>query len=361
MSFFDEADEPETAQREPRRTRGGPPTNQQTIQTRRIVAVVVIIVIIVIIALLINGLATGSGNSALQDYNNAVYNKMKESTATGRSVLRHLGSGESTTNLSNLVTQLDSDFQDARSTLNSTSRLSVPSEMAKAQQYVLLTLTMRSDGIQTIANNIQSAMSRSTSKDGVEQIVQGTSNLYGSDIVYKKYAVPALAGALTNAGIQIGPTTIFGGQVVHDLGWLNVQDTATMLGATLPASATNKVTPGLHGHALTSVVASGNNTLEEGVTNTVPAKPPPTFTLAFTNGGVSAENDVGCKVSIKGLNDTGTATVPRTEPGQSTTCDVKLPAAPKPGTYQVTAMIEAVPGEKNLSNNSMTFTITFSG
>lgn len=359
MSFFDEVDGPETTQREPRRPRGGHPADPQTIQTRRIVAAVVIVVIIVVLALLINALASGSGNGALQDYNNAVYNKMRASTTTGKAVFRRLESGEAKNNLSLLVTQLDNELSDAQSTLHSTRRLNVPSAMTKAQRYVVLALTMRRDGIKTIASNIQPAMARSTSKGAIQAIQQGTSSLYGSDLVYKNFAVPALAGALKKAHVQIGPTTLFGGQVVGDLAWLNFQSIATRLGASLPASAVNKPTPGLHGHSIGTVIASGNNTLVPNVTNHVPAKPAPTFTLNLTNGGNFPENDVGCKVSIKGLNDTGTATVPRTEPGQSTTCDVTLPAPPKPGTYKVTATIEKVPGEKNLTNNSATFTITF--
>lgn len=362
MSFFDEVDEPETTQREPRRRRGGPPADQQTIQTRRLVAAIVVIVIIVVIVVLIASLSGGSGNSALQDYNNAVYTKMKTSTETGTAVFKHLESGEATSNLSGLVTQLDHELGTARSTLASAHHLQVPSQMTRAQQYVLLTLTMRRDAIRTIADNIQAAMTRSTSKGGVQAIQQGTSGLYGSDIVYKKYAVPALAGALRDADIQVGPTTIFGGQVVHDLVWLNFQNVATKLGANLPASAANNApVPGkLYGHAITGVVANGSVTLSAGGTYTLPASPAPEFVLSFTNGGVSAENDVGCRVSLKGVSDTGTATVARTEPGQSTTCDVTLPAPPRQGTYQVTALIEKVPGEKNVSNNSSTFTITFS-
>ena len=63
--------------------------------------------------------------------------------------------------------------------------------------------------------------------------------------------------------------------------------------------------------------------------------------------------------TIKGLNDTGTATVPKTTAGETTSCNVTLPSAPTPGSYQVTATVEKVPGETNVTNNSMTFPITF--
>jgi LysM repeat protein len=243
LSFFDDVDEPQSTQRAPRRLRGRPPTDQQAIQTRRIVAVVLIVVLIVVIALLVNSCATSQTNSALQDYNNAVYNNFKASDATGARVFSHLSSGESKTNLSGLVTQLDGELQAARSTLSSAQHLSVPSQMARAQQYVLLALTLRRDGIASIANNIQSAMTKSTSKTGIQNIQHGTSSLYASDIVYKDYAVPEIAGALKNAGLSIGPTTIYGGQVFPDLIWLDANGVATEIGAQSSGTTTGNQSP----------------------------------------------------------------------------------------------------------------------
>ena len=254
MSFFDDVDEPQSTQRAPRRPRGRPPTDQ--IQTRRIVAVVVIVVLIVVIALLVNSCATSQTSSALQDYNNAVYNKMKASDATGSRVFSHLSSGETKTNLSGLVTQLDGELEAARSTLSSAQHLSVPSQMARAQQYVLLALTMRRDGIESIANNIQSAMTKSTSKTGIQNIQHGTSSLYGSDIIYKDYAVPAIAGALKNDGLSIGPTTIYGGQVFPDLIWLDANGVATKIGAS--SSSTTTGTPSSPTGAKSYTVQAGD-------------------------------------------------------------------------------------------------------
>jgi len=230
LSFFDEVDEPESTQRAPRRPRGRPPVDQQ-IQIRRIVAVVVIVVLIVVIALLVNSCAVSQTNSALRDYNNSVYNLMHRSDTTGAQMFTRLSSGAARTNLSGLVTDLDTDLGSARSTLNSAQHLSVPSQMAEAQRNVVLALTMRRDGIRSIANNIQSAMARSTSKTGLQQVQQGMSGLYASDIVYKNFAVPAIAGAFKNAGLSISQGTIYGGQILHDLLWLNTSSIAIKIGA----------------------------------------------------------------------------------------------------------------------------------
>jgi LysM repeat protein len=251
LSFFDEVDEPQTTQRAPR---GRPPADQQAIQIRRIVAVVVIVIAIIVIALLVNSCATSQTNDALRNYNNSVYNLMRSSDATGARVFTRLSSGAAKTNLSGLVTDLDTDLGEARSTLHSAQSLSVPNQMAVAQENLLLALTMRRDGIESIANNIQAAMARSTSKTGLQQIQRGVTGLYSSDLVYKDFAVPAIAGAFKNAGLSIGPTTIYGGQVVHDLLWLDPTSIAIEIGAESSTAAHNQAPTG----AGTYVVVAGD-------------------------------------------------------------------------------------------------------
>ena len=231
MSFFDEVDEPQSTQRAPRRPRGRRPTDQQAIVNRRIVAVVAIAIVIVLMALLINSCEGSQTRSALQDYNNAVYAKMQQSDATGAAVFRNLSSGEAKTNLTGLVQQLDSELGTARTTMNEAQQLSVPGQMSGAQRYVVLALRMRYDGISLIANNIESAMTRGTSKTGLEQIAQGTSAFYASDVIYKSYAIPAIVGAFQSAGLAVGSSTIYGGQFLNDLAWLNSADIATKIGA----------------------------------------------------------------------------------------------------------------------------------
>jgi hypothetical protein len=106
-------------------------------------------------------------------------------------------------------------------------------------------------------------------------------------------------------------------------------------------------------------VSVGGATLQTGSTNTIPAQPAPTFTLSFINSGQNKETNVGCKVSLSGSSISGTGTVPETSPGQTYTCKVTLSSSPTPGTSTVTAEIEPVPGEKNTSNNKLTFPVTF--
>jgi hypothetical protein len=64
-------------------------------------------------------------------------------------------------------------------------------------------------------------------------------------------------------------------------------------------------------------------------------------------------------VSVSGTNISGQTVVPTTTAGQQSTADVKLKSSPSPGTYTVTAKVVPVPGEKNTSNNTLSFPVTF--
>ncbi len=64
-----------------------------------------------------------------------------------------------------------------------------------------------------------------------------------------------------------------------------------------------------------------------------------------------------CKVTVNGIS--GQTVVPQTQAGQATTCNVQLSSSPPAGSYTLTATVSPVPGEKNTSNNTLTFPVTF--
>ena len=104
----------------------------------------------------------------------------------------------------------------------------------------------------------------------------------------------------------------------------------------------------------------GGTALQTGSTNSIPASPPPTFTLNFANTGQNTETNVICKVTIAGSKVTGQTIVPQTTAGESTNCQVTLSSAPPKGS-------QTRQGEdrrrsrarRTTSNNSLTFPVTF--
>ncbi|HEY3728589.1 MAG TPA: hypothetical protein VGL51_15525 [Solirubrobacteraceae bacterium] len=324
-------------------------------------AVVALLIVVILIALGVHSCQVSARNSGLKDYNNNVSSLIQESGQTSTSLFRDLAAGGGQSNATNLQNQINQTRVDAESQLNHVRGLDVPDEVKPAQQNLLLVFRMRLDGITNIAGKIQPALGTSTSTDAINSIAASMANFYASDVLYKSYTATEIANALHGAGIAVGPPngeTIAGGQFLPNVQWLTPSFITTTLGASVPSSSNGKVAPGLHGHSLDSVSVAGT-TLQTGSTNTIPASPAPTFTLNFTNGGTNNETNVVCKVSVTGTNVSGQTVIPQTTAGQKGSCKVTLSSSPSRGTDTVEATIASVPGEKNKSNNSLSFPVTF--
>jgi len=313
------------------------------------------VVIILLIALGVHSCQVSATHSALQDYANSVSSLNSQSAANGKSLFTTLGQASSA-NATNVQNEINQTLTDEKQVLSKAKGLSVPDQVKTAHSKFLLALQMRVDGISKIAKEIQPALAGSGSDSAVNNLAEETAVLYGSDVIYKRYALPEIYGALHAAGTHFSP--INGDQFVTNVQWVVPSFIAQQMNINAPGATPTKVAPGLHGHSLTSVSVDGT-TLQTGSTNTVPASPIPTFTLDFNNGGTNNEHNVKCKVSINGSSVNGTATVPETVAGKNASCQVKLNAAPPTGTQSVVATIEKVPGEHNLSNNTITYTVTF--
>ena len=331
-------------------------------QTRRLVAASLVVVIVIVIAVLIAG--SGGDAGALKTYNADVSELISASTANAQKVLgsKVLESG----NLTGISQALANAETTARHDVAKAKSLHAPSQLAAAQSALVTVMRLRQQALYTIANNAQKAANKLTSKDAVYNISLGTSQLYSADVIYKTLVVPDIARALNAASIPVGTAPgdqqINPGQVITDLGWLQSTWIAGKIGAhlsTAQANANNDQ-PGLtHGDQL-NYVTVGSNQLYNGGTYTLPASEARTWVLSVTDGGQTAENAVGCSVKIQNVSDSGTATIPTIAASGTTTCTVHLPSTPPKGApYSVTATVAKVPGEKNLQNNTATFTVTF--
>jgi hypothetical protein len=361
LSFFDEADEPRTAQHR-RRQRGTPrraQSDQQAIQIRRAVALGVLVVVVILIVLGVHSCQISARNSGLRNYNDSVASLNQQSVQTSKSLFQLL-SGAGSSSATTLQSQIDEARVSADNQLSHARGLSVPDEVRRAQDNFVMALQMRRDGIANVAHSIQPALGTSTNKDAVNEIATEMARFYASDVLYKDYTLPLISGALHGAGIAVGGVSgeqFNGAQFLPDVRWLTPGYVATQLHVSPPATR-GKPAPGLHGHSLDSVTVSGAP-LSSSSTNTIPASPKPTFTLHFTNGGQNSETNVVCKVAVSGTSVSGQSAVPQTTAGQQGTCNVTLGSSPPSGSYKVSATVEPVAGETNTSNNTQTFPVSF--
>jgi hypothetical protein len=328
---------------------------------RRVFAAGAVLVVLILIILGVRSCQVSARNSSFKDYANNISSLNQESVQTGTQFFNQLATGTKAGNATALQNQLNETRVQADTQLSRARGLSVPDEMRTAHQDFLLSLQMRRDGIAGVAAKIQQALGTTTSKDAVNGIAADMARFYSSDVLYKDYATPLVAGTLRGAGISVGGDngiSIDSHQFLPDIQWLTPAYVASKLGAQSPTTPTGKPAPGLHGHSLDSV-SVGGTTLDSASTNTLPAGQAPTVTLNFTNGGQNTEHNVICKVSISGTSASGQTTVPQTSAGQSTSCQVTLSSAPPAGNYTLTATVNPVPGEKNTANNTLTFPVTF--
>ncbi|HUE26991.1 MAG TPA: hypothetical protein VMP89_09470 [Solirubrobacteraceae bacterium] len=327
---------------------------------RRAVAAVALLVILILVILGVHSCQVSQTNSALRDYSNSVASVMRSSINNGQQFFTLLASGGGSSNAPALHSQIDETRLTAQGQLNNAQGFSVPDQDKTAQQEVLLSLQMRLDGISNIAQQIEPALQASTSTAAVNQIAAEMARFYSSDVTYKDYALPGIVSALHSAGISVGGSNgqpLETGQFLPSLQWLTPTYIAQQLHTTVKTANANCTPSAQRGHSVNSV-SVGGNTLQSGSTNTVPASPPPTFSLTIGTGNMT-ETNVTLKVTLSGSSISGQTVLPQTPANQTATGQVTLNGSPPPGNYTVTAQVVPVPCEENTSNNTVTFPVTF--
>jgi hypothetical protein len=388
VSFFDEADEPPrtesrspsrpaTRRRRPgsggsgsggagssggsrRRPPSGPP--QQSIRTRRGIAILALVIVIVVIAVGVSSCEGSANKSALQNYADNVNSIISRSDVTSSQLFAALAAAGGT-DASITSQKVEEASQSAEAELHSAQRLSVPGAAKSANAHLVYALQMRVDGLSNIANEIEPALS-SEHQEAVQEVTAQMATFLASDVLYKSYAAKELVSALHGAGIIVGGdngTPINGGQFLPSVNWLQASYVGAQLGVSVSSgksssSSSSANVTGLHGDGLNSVSYNGT-TLSDG--SSVTANPPPTFTLSVTDQGNFTESDVVCKVEVVGTSISGTKVLPSIAKGQTATCDVTLRSAPPQGSYTIKAIVDKVPGEKDLTNNSEGVAVVF--
>ena len=195
-------------------------------------------------------------------------------------------------------------------------------------------LQMRADGIQNIAGQVQPAL-QSPDEQGRGQHDRGR---HGA-LLRLRRPLQELHRAADHRRAARRPTSPWAARAAsRSTRASSCLDRLAGSARRSPTSSTSrsqprtqrKSRPGVHGHAMNSV-SVGGTTLQTGSTNTIPASPPPTFTLHFTNDGQNTETNVVVKVTVQGTSISGQATVPQTTPASTYTAQVTLTSSPAQG------------------------------
>ena len=364
MSFFDEDDEPRTRVRPRRagssRAAGGSP-DRQTVLIRQLVLFGGFILILALLIFVIDGCRDSARESALKDYNRDVGAIVRDSDSqVGKpffDLLRNPSQGDISTLIAGYKVQAESQYQQAR-------RIDTPGDMADAQRSFLITMEMRRDGLQSVADRIRTALSSDAeaADKAIEGIAGAMSMFLSSDVIYTSRVLPLIDAALRKADVgsqRLQPTAFLPG-----VQWLDANVVADALGQQLSSgSGTNgrEPAPGLHGTGIDSVQV-GDQTLTPDAANRIAYGADTEFTVNFTNQGENDEVDIDVVLRIEGGPEPLRVqkTVASVPAGTAASATLGLNTAPPLDTpVTITVQVKPVPGEEKKDNNTTEYDAAF--
>jgi hypothetical protein len=343
--------------------------DHQTLLVRRLVAAGAVVLVIILLVVFIKSCSDSQRTAALKDYNRAVGGLVQDSKNSVSKPFFQALTGAGARQQKDVQETINQLRSVADEELNQAQRLDVPGGMGTAQSDLELVLSLRRDGVQKAADLIQQALGKSAAAGtAVNQIAGQMQAFNASDVLYSQRVAPLILKGLKDDGISASYDGTAGEQVLPysdflpSISWMDPTYVGTQLGATTSGGGNNGTpAPGLHGHQLDSV-SVGGTTLTSSGSNRIPATPPPTFTVAFTNGGDNNETGVVVTVEVTGNGAPIKAqtTVPTTTAGQQATASVQLPKSPPTnGAVTIKVTVEKVPGEQSLDNNTASYPALF--
>jgi hypothetical protein len=235
--------------------------------------------------------------------------------------------------------------------------------MAAAQRSFLMTMEMRRDGMQSIADRVRTALSSDAeaADQAINQIAGSMQLFLASDVVYTSRVYPLIDKALQDA--DVASQRLQRTEFLPGVEWLDPGTVADSLGQQLTTGGTNgrEPAPGLHGTGIDSV-AVGDQTLEAGGANRIAYGADTEFTVNFTNQGENDEVDITVVLRIQGgpkdlRVEKKVASVPAGTAASATLGLDERPPLDTPVT--ITVQVKPVPGEEKKDNNTAEYDAAF--
>jgi hypothetical protein len=364
LSFFEEDDEPRTRVR-PRRGAsargGGGSPGRQTVLIRQLVLFGGFILVLALLIFIIDGCRDSARESALKDYNRQVGSIVRDSDSqVGKpffDLLRNPSQGDLSTLIAGYKVQAESQYQQAK-------RLDTPGDMTDAQRSFLITMELRRDGLQSVADRIRTALSSDdeAADKAIEEIAGAMSMFLSSDVIYTARVLPLIEAALRDA--DVGSQQLQRTAFLPGIEWLQPTVIADALGQQLsPGGASGRQpAPGLHGTGIDSVQV-GDQTLTPDAANRIAYGADTEFTVNFTNQGENDEVDIDVVLKIEGGPKPirVTKNVASVAAGAAASATLSLDSPPPFDTpVTISVEVKAVPGEEKKDNNKAEYDALFS-
>jgi hypothetical protein len=364
LSFFDEDDEPRTRTRQRRAGPGrGPRPDRQQVLIRQLVLFGGFILVLALLIFVVNGCRQSAKESSLKDYNRAVGSLVSDSDAqVGKpffDLLRNPGSADLQSQISGFKVLADQQYQQAK-------RIDTPGDLTAAQRSFLITMELRRDGLQSIADEIRTALSSDPeAADAAIRKMTGAMEMFlASDVVYTARVLPLIEDALKRA--DVGAQRLQRTQFFPGVQWLDETTVADALGQQISSgdgTGTNgrEPAPGTHGTGIDSV-AVGDQTLDPAAANRITYGADTEFTVNFTNQGENDEVGIDVVLKIEGGPKPLRVTkrVPSVAAGAAASATLSLNEPPPLDTpVTITVQVKPVPGEAKKDNNTAEYQAAF--
>jgi hypothetical protein len=381
LDFFDEEDEPRGSGEPRRRARrsatpredpaftGGPvhrPDRQQ-IMTRRLMGLVGAVVILILLGLVVRGCLDARKERAYQNYVRDLSSLTAETDQLSSGFFDAFeGSGDSDISLTN---QINADRGTSQGLLERARNLDAPDNVEAAQAQITLAFELRHDAIETVAEQLPTALGRQGSNRAIRGIADQMEVLLASDVLYRR-AREDIEQVVNDEGIAVPegvPESEFlpsGNNAPDYLDPATVEAAITGAGGGGGGSGTGEggadCDPGddeVHGMGLvsTTLVPAGV-ALEPGATVTAAADGAE-FEVSVQNQGTADESDV--QVSLSG-DFSGNQTIGSIAAGETETVTIAPRPSPSAGEpAEVTVTVDPVCGEQEETNNEASYTVSF--
>jgi hypothetical protein len=322
-----------------------------------------ILVVVVVLVLLARGCSGSSAKSANETYvGDLTTQVLKPSDAVAQSFHKTLDLPRA--HLALLKQRIATQVSDMRKVRANALALKPTKQLAPYQSGLLDALQFRITGLQCFAERLTAAWAVKKPLVAGAQLSTCTGELYASDYVYAELFANGANAALKQVGAAGVPTSQFLSPSEVNL------VTPAGIGLALQRLHPGAVT-GIHGTELLTVVATPQGlTLQPGTQNQVQGKSTLAFVVSVKNSGKFTEVGVTVQLKLKRVGSSQapivkTARIASIAPGETRQVSIKglfastqtQPVFSRPYTLTVTS--EKVPGERNTSNNSASYTVEF--
>lgn len=320
---------------------------------RRLAAVGAGILVLILLVVAVRGCLGARKERAFENYARDMSTVTQQYDQLSKSFFERFDNPKNLTEL-DFETEIRADHSTADGLLNQAEGLSPPGELDDAQQQIISSFELRSEGLGAIADSIGGAFSDETDvrNQSLEAITDHMGDFLASDVLYRR-AREDVNAVLASEGIG---EDLPESQFLPDLTWLDETTVAEAL-----AGITGGETSGTHALSISSVTIN-DVALSTDTTTTISVDGDPAVEVSVTNGGDQNESDVGVSATVSGGDQTveGEGTITKMLPGETKTVAVPLQPAPSTGTeLSLEVFVAPVLGEDIADDNEATYPVTF--